>query len=243
MIRLENLTKDFVKVRAVDGLHLEVPAGQIFGFLGPNGAGKTTTIKLITGILQPTFGQIFINDIDMAEKPRYAKQYIGYVPDQPFLYDRLSAREFIEFQAQLHLIRVSEMKLRIEEIASQLDMSRWLDERIESFSQGMRQKTAMAAALIHNPRLIILDEPLVGLDPKSARIIKDVLRERAHNGSTVFLSTHILPIAQELCQRLAIINHGKLIAEGTFADLKNSGDPDLEAAFLRITEEQIQVQP
>jgi len=243
MIRLENLTKDFAKVRAVDGLHLEVPSGQIFGFLGPNGAGKTTTIKLITGILQPTFGRVFINDIDMAEKPRYAKMYIGYVPDQPFMYDRLSAREFIEFQAHLHMIRISEMKLRVEEIAYQLDMSQWLDERIESFSQGMRQKTAFAAALIHRPKLIILDEPLVGLDPKSAKIIKDVLRERTENGSTVFFSTHILPIAQELCQQLAIINHGRLIAEGSFDELRNSNDPDLEAVFLRITEDQEQVEP
>ncbi len=235
MIKLENLTKEFARVRAVDNLDLHVPPGVIYGFLGPNGAGKTTTIRLITGILQPTGGRVFVKGVDMAEKPRYAKQVIGYVPDQPFLYERLSGREFIEFAAQLYLLRPAEMQLRLEELTDLFSMGRWLDERIETYSQGMRQKTAMAAALIHNPELIVLDEPMVGLDPKSAKTFKDLLRRRAAKGATIFLSTHVLPLAQELCDRLAIISQGKLLAEGTFDELKNNRDPDLESAFLRIT--------
>lgn len=237
VIRLENLTKDFARVRAVDGLNLRVPRGQIFGFLGPNGAGKTTTIRLLTGLLQPTFGNVFIDGINLDEQPRHAKERIGYVPDHPFLYERLSGREFIEFHAQLHMLRPAVFQTRLEELAALFAMDGWLDERIESYSQGMRQKTATTAALIHNPALIVLDEPLVGLDPRSARVFKDTLRQRASQGSTVFLSTHVLPIAQELCDRLAIINKGRLIAEGAFQDLKSLQDSDLEAVFLRITEE------
>jgi ABC-2 type transport system ATP-binding protein len=238
MIHLENLTKDFARVRAVDRLCLDVPRGQIFGFLGPNGAGKTTTIRMVTGILQPTQGKITIDGVDLAERPRWAKEKIGYVPDQPFLYERLSAREFIEFQAQLHLLRPEDFVPNMMELAERFSMKSWLDERIESYSQGMRQKTAMAAALVHNPPLIILDEPLIGLDPRSARIFKDTLLEKAASGTTVFFSTHILPIAQDLCHRLAIISGGKLVAEGTYAELSNAQDPNLEAVFLRITEEQ-----
>ena len=237
MIKLENLTKDFARVRAVDHLNLHVGAGQIFGFLGPNGAGKTTTIRLITGLLHPTFGKVLIDGVDMDERPRHAKERIGYVPDHPFLYERLSGREFIEFQAQLRLMRPPAFKPRLEELSGLFSMDGWLDERIESYSQGMRQKVATAAALIHDPALIVLDEPLVGLDPKSARIFKDMLRQRASSGATVFLSTHVLPIAQELCDRLAIISRGRLIAEGTFDEIKNLQDSNLETAFLRITEE------
>ena len=238
MISLENLTKDFARVRAVDHLDLQVARGQIFGFLGPNGAGKTTTIRLITGILQPTFGKIVIDDVDMAERPRWAKEKIGYVPDHPFLYERLSGREFIEFQAQLHLLRPEQFAPRMMELAERFSMRKWLDERIESYSQGMRQKTVMVAALIHNPPLLVLDEPLMGLDPRSAKIFKDTLMEKAASGTTIFFSTHILPIAQELCHRLAIISSGKLIAEGTYDSLRKAQDPDLETVFLRITEEQ-----
>ncbi len=240
MIKLKNLTKDFTNVKAVDALNLHVKKGEIFGFLGPNGAGKTTTIRLITGILQPTLGRVIIDGVDMGERPRWAKQSIGYVPDQPYLYERLSGREFIEFQAQLHLLRPATFQPKLEELSELLSMEEWLDERIESYAQGMRQKTVMAAALIHDPPLIVLDEALVGLDPRSAKKFKDILKQRSAEGATIFFSTHILPIAQELCTRLAIISNGKLIAEGSFDELKERQDPNLEAAFLRITEHQLQ---
>ncbi len=238
MIKLENLTKDFARVRAVDSLNLHVEKGEIVGFLGPNGAGKTTAIRLITGILQPTEGKVVINGEDMAVRPRWAKQSIGYVPDMPYMYERLSGREFIEFQAQLHLLRPADFQPGLEELSELLVMADWLDERIESYSQGMRQKTTMAAALIHNPPLLVLDEPLLGLDPRSTKILKEILKKRASEGVTIFFSTHVLSIAQEMCGRLAIISKGKLLAVGAFDELKGKNDPNLEAAFLRITEEQ-----
>jgi ABC-2 type transport system ATP-binding protein len=240
MIKLEYLTKEFTNVKAVDALNLHVKKGEIFGFLGPNGAGKTTTIRLITGILKPTSGRVIINDVDMEERPRWAKQFIGYVPDQPYLYERLSGREFIEFQAQLHLLRPAIFQPKLEELAESLVMKDWLDERIESYAQGMRQKTVMAAALIHDPPLIVLDEALVGLDPRSAKVFKDIIKQRSSQGTTIFFSTHILSVAQELCTRLAIIVNGKLITEGSLDELKERQDPNLEAAFLRITEDQHQ---
>lgn len=242
MIRLENLTKDFSRLRAVDNLNLHVKKGEIFGFLGPNGAGKTTTIRLITGILQPTFGNVLIGGIDIAEKPRYAKQQIGYVPDHPYLYERLSGREFIEFQAQLFLLRPDIFRPRLVELSNLFSMDGWLDERIESYSQGMRQKVVMAAALIHRPELLVLDEPLIGLDPRSLTIFKDVLRRQSAAGTTVFFSTHALYIAQELCERMAIISNGHLVAEGTLDELRQREDLDLEAAFLRITQDSIQTE-
>ncbi|MCX6639682.1 MAG: ABC transporter ATP-binding protein [bacterium] len=235
MVQLEKLTKDFTRVRAVDQIDLRVSRGEIFGFLGPNGAGKTTTIRLIAGLLQPTYGRVLIDGIDMAEMPRHAKQLIGYVPDQPFLYERLSGREFVEFCAQLHMMRPESYRPKMAELADKFELKGWLDERIEGYSQGMRQKIAMTAALMHDPQLILLDEPLVGLDPRSAKQFKDLLRQRAAAGATIFFSTHVLPIAQELCDRLAIINKGKLIAQGTFSELRQLQDADLEGAFLRIT--------
>ncbi|TKJ38422.1 ABC transporter [candidate division LCP-89 bacterium B3_LCP] len=237
MIKLENLTKDFIRLRALDGLDLHVKKGEIFGFLGPNGAGKTTTIRLITGLLQPTFGRVIIGGIDMAERPRHAKHQIGYVPDHPFLYDRLSGREFIEFQAQLFLLKPDNFKPKLDELTDTLSMDEWLDERIESYSRGMRQKIVMVSALIHDPQLIVLDEPLVGLDPKAAKNVKDILLRRSESGTTIFFSTHTLSLAQEFCHNMAIINHGRLIAQGTYSELIEKQDPDLETAFLRLTEE------
>jgi ABC-2 type transport system ATP-binding protein len=235
MIKLENLIKDFARVRAVDGLNLDVRRGEIFGFLGPNGAGKTTTIRLITGLLQPTYGRVFIDGIDMASRPRHAKENIGYVPDQPFLYERLSGREFLEFHAQLFMLPAAAYQSTLSELSGRLEMDELLDERIESYSQGARQKIAILAALIHSPPLIVLDEPLGGLDPRAARVFKDILRERASNGVTIFFSTHILPIAQEMCDRLGIIDRGKLLALGTFDEIRRQEDVNLESTFLRIT--------
>jgi ABC-2 type transport system ATP-binding protein len=236
MIKLENLTKDFTRVRAVDNLNLQVRKGEIFGFLGPNGAGKSTTIRLIMGLLKPTWGRVLIDGIDVALKPRHAKSIIGYVPDQPFLYDRLSGREFAEFHAQLFMISPTSFRSSLADLSERLGMETLLDDRIESYSQGARQKLALMAALIHDPLLIILDEPLGGLDPRSARIFKDMLRQRVQGGATVFISTHILPIAQELCHRMAIIDQGKLLALGSYDEISRQEDLNLEAAFLRITE-------
>jgi ABC-2 type transport system ATP-binding protein len=236
MIRLENLTKDFARVRAVDDLNLHVRRGEIFGFLGPNGAGKSTTIRLMMGLLKPTWGRVLIGSVDVAQRPRHAKQIMGYVPDQPFLYNRLTGREFIEFHAQLFMVSPDQFTSTLNDLAGQMGMNGLLSERIESYSQGARQKIAILSALIHNPTLIVLDEPLVGLDPRSARIFKDMLRSRVQAGATVFLSTHILPIAQELCDRMAIIDHGKLLALGSYAEIRSREDANLEAAFLRITE-------
>jgi ABC-2 type transport system ATP-binding protein len=236
MVKLENLTKDFARVRAVDDLSLHVRHGEIFGFLGPNGAGKSTTIRLMIGLLKPTWGRVLVDGIDLATKPRHVKRIIGYVPDQPFLYDRLSGREFITFHAQLFQVPQDRQQNALSELSKRLGMDGLLDERIESYSQGARQKIAILGALIHEPRLIVLDEPLVGLDPKSARILKDILRERVNDGATVFLSTHILPIAQELCDRMAIIDRGKLLALGGYEEIRGREDANLESAFLRITE-------
>lgn len=236
MVRLENLTKDFARVRAVDDLNLHVTRGEIFGFLGPNGAGKSTTIRLMMGLLQPTWGRVLISGVDLAQRPRHAKQMIGYVPDQPFLYDRLSGRELIEFHAQLFMMDAKAIKASLDALSDRLGMDGLLDDRIESYSQGARQKTAILGALIHDPALIVLDEPMGGLDPKSARIFKDMLRERVNHGATVFLSTHVLSMAQEMCDRLAIIDRGKLLALGTYDEIHNREDANLEAAFLRITE-------
>ncbi len=236
MIRLENLIKDFARVRAVDNLNLHVRRGEIFGFLGPNGAGKSTTIRLMTGLLHPTYGRILLEGIDINVRPRHAKQIFGYVPDQPFLYERLSGREFVEFRAQLYMLPGPALRSSLEDLAGQFGLDGWLEERIEAYSQGARQKLAIIAALIHNPALIILDEPLVGLDPRAARVFKDLLRQRVAHGATVFLSTHILPVAQEICDRLAIIDRGKLIALGTLDEIRRSDDANLETTFLRLTE-------
>lgn len=237
MIRLENLIKDFARVRAVDYLNLHVRKGEIFGFLGPNEAGKSTTIRLITGLLKPTYGRVLIDGIDIAVNPRHAKWLMGYVPDQPYFYERLSGREFIEFHARLYNIPPLALNGKLEELTYLFGMQSLIDERIESYSHGARQKIAVMAALAHDPALIVLDEPLVGLDPRAARIFKDVLRERASNGVTVFFSTHVLPIAQELCDRLGIIDRGKLLASGTLEEIRQRGDTNLEATFLRITNE------
>ncbi|RJP77090.1 MAG: ABC transporter ATP-binding protein [Candidatus Zixiibacteriota bacterium] len=236
MIRLENLIKDFARVRAVDSLNLHVRRGEIFGFLGPNGAGKSTTIRLITGLLQPTYGRVVVGGFDLAEKPRHVKRLIGYVPDQPFLYERLSGREFVEFRAQLYMISRDACRASLGRLAEAFEMDGLLDEHIETYSQGARQKTAILAALVHDPELIILDEPLVGLDPRAARVFKDLLRARVRAGATVFFSTHLLPIAQELCDRLAIIDRGRLVALGAYGELSLLGEANLEAAYLRITQ-------
>ena len=239
MIRLINVTKTFKALHAVDQLSLEVGEGAIFGFLGPNGAGKTTTIKMMAGILQPTSGQILIDGIDLSRDPTAAKKRIGFIPDRPFLYEKLTAVEFLRFIAGLYgMNRHGTLLSRIEDMLDRFDLFHWKDELIESYSHGMKQRLVMSAALLHEPKVLIVDEPMVGLDPRGARLVKDIFQDRARKGTTVFMSTHSLDVAQEVCGEIGIIQAGRLIAQGSaehlgeVANMKGS----LESIFLKLTE-------
>jgi ABC-2 type transport system ATP-binding protein len=239
MIKISGLKKKFGDQTAVDNLDLDIGAGELFGFLGPNGAGKTTTIKMITGILKPTSGKVFIADLDMQKYPEKAKSRIGYIPDAPYLYDRLTAREHLQFVGGLYNLSKAEIVARSNELFGIFGMNGWADKRCEEFSHGMRQKLVFCSALLHRPKALVVDEPMVGLDPQSTRLVKDLMKQYALKGNTVFISTHVLSIAEELCDRIGIINKGKLIAVGTLAELKTKaakGDINLETLFLNLTE-------
>jgi ABC-2 type transport system ATP-binding protein len=238
MVKLVNLTKKFGSFIAVDNVNLEIPTGQFFGFLGPNGAGKTTTIKMLTGLYEPTFGEIFIDGVNIKTNPVKAKQKIGYVPDQPFLYDKLTGIEYLYFCAGLFRIPKSELEKKIQETVKLFEIEPWIDKRAEGYSQGMAQRLVIASALLHDPKVIVIDEPMVGLDPKSASIVKRVLKEKCRNGAAIFMSTHILHIAEELCDRVAIIKDGKIIFDyqgGELQNLKNKFDGKLESLYLELT--------
>jgi len=238
MIKIIDLTKRFGSQTAVDGLNLEILRGEVFGFLGPNGAGKTTTIKIMSGILRPTAGQVTIADINIQSEPEKAKMLIGYIPDDPYLYGRLTAREYLQFVGGLYRMGNGRIEAKSEELFALFGMNGWVDRKCEEFSHGMRQKLVFSAAFLHDPAVLIVDEPLVGLDPQSARIVKDLLKQYAARGATVFISTHILSIAEELCDRIGIINKGKLIGLGTLEQLKMRAvrsDIDLETLFLEMT--------
>ena len=237
MIRLQNLTKRYGKFTAVDGISLEVPPGELFGLLGPNGAGKTTTMRMIAGILQPTGGSVYVGGVDMLARPLEAKARLGFIPDRPFVYDKLTGGEFLRFVAALYGQDGPVVERRVDELLALFDLAPWKDELTESYSHGMRQKLVFTAALLHRPRVIILDEPMVGLDPKSARIIKRLLRRRAGEGSCVFLSTHQLSVAEEVADRIGIINKGQMIFLGTLEDLRTRGRAagSLEDLFLELT--------
>lgn len=239
MIKTLNLTKKFGKFTAVSHLNLEIEKGELFGFLGPNGAGKTTTIKMLVGLLKPSEGKVLIGGHDIEREPLRAKQIIGYIPDQPYLYRKLTGKEFLEFIANLYGMKVNQGK--IEELLSIFELDGWGEELIENYSHGMRQKLVFSASLIHEPEIIIVDEPMVGLDPKSTRLVKNILRKKCTEGSTVFVSTHGIKVAEEICTRIGIIREGRLIAQGTMEELKeaaHSQTKDLEEVFLRLTEEQ-----
>jgi ABC-2 type transport system ATP-binding protein len=239
MIKLNDLTKVYRGFRAVDNLNLEIKKGVVFGFLGPNGAGKTTTIKMMAGVLKPTEGQVLIDGIDIAHDPSEAKRRIGFVPDQPFVYEKLTGREFLEFVAGLYGLNHSQsLNGNMTQLLELFELSHWSDELIESFSHGMKQRLIMCAALLHEPKVIVVDEPMVGLDPKGARLVKDIFRNQAQKGRTIFMSTHSLEVAQEVCQEIAIIQAGKIIATGTAEDLKRQAgvDGNLENIFLKLTE-------
>jgi ABC-2 type transport system ATP-binding protein len=240
LIECTNLTRDYGKFRAVDSLSLSVRAGEIFGFLGPNGAGKTTTIRMITGLIRPTSGFAKVGPYDIRESPIEAKRLFGYIPDNPYLYDKLTGGEYLRFMSDIYNVPEEGLREKMDSLLNLFELKDKEHDLIQGYSRGMRQKIALAGALIHNPSIIILDEPTVGLDPRSARILRDVLRHFADHGGTVFFSTHILEIAEHLCDRFAIINHGRILTCGALEDLLNLNpgeDKTLEDVFLRLTSE------
>jgi ABC-2 type transport system ATP-binding protein len=239
MIKLIHLTKVYRGLRAVDDVNLEIKPGTIFGFLGPNGAGKTTTIKLMAGVLKPTEGRIIINGMDISEEPAEVKRCTGFVPDRPFLYEKLTASEFLYFIAGLYgLTPRASFETRMTRLLELFDLFHWKDELIESYSHGMKQRLVMCGALLHEPKVLIVDEPIVGLDPGGARLVKDIFRDRAKGGATIFMSTHSLEVAQEVCEEIAIIQTGKIIATGSAEELRKVAgvDGNLESIFLKLTE-------
>jgi ABC-2 type transport system ATP-binding protein len=240
MIRLENVTKRYGNHVAVSALNLQVPAGELFAFLGPNGAGKTTTIKMLCGLLFPTSGTVTVGGFDITTHGDQARQLVSYVPDQPFLYEKLTGREFLQFTADLYGMETDHAQRRMQIVIEQFHLESFIDNLTERYSHGMRQRTVFAAALLHEPKLLIADEPTVGLDPKSIRELKVLLRNLAKGGTTVFLSTHTLDIAQELADRVGVIHGGKLIACDTVVGLRKQANTDgtLEDVFMAITEEQ-----
>ena len=239
MIELRNLTKRYGNIMAVDHVDLSVPAGEVFGFLGPNGAGKTTTIRMMMGLLKPTEGSVLLGGHDLARAPLEGKQLCGFVPDRPYIYEKLTANEFLAFVAGLYGVPDDLLEKRRARLLDLFDLANWADELVESYSHGMKQRLTMAAALIHGPRILIVDEPMVGLDPRGARLLKQTFRELAADGVTVFMSTHSLEVAEETCDRIGIINQGRMIALGTMAELRRRVSDEehmrLEAVFLRLT--------
>jgi len=241
MLQLNGIVKRYGDFAAVNGLDLRVPRGEIFGFLGPNGAGKTTTIRMVAGVLEPTEGSVVIGGYDMATHPMEAKSRIGYIPDRPFLYEKLSGGEFLRFVSGLWGKDEFASEERADGLLEIFNLLEWKHELIETYSHGMRQKLLITSALIHQPELIVVDEPMVGLDPRSARILKDLFRVFVERGGTVFLSSHTLGVVEAVCDRIAIIRDGAVIAEGTMDDLRDqvdSGGADLEEIFLKVTENQ-----
>ncbi len=241
MIRLENLSKHYGRVAAVDCLNLEIQPGEIFGFLGPNGAGKTTTIRVMMGILRPTSGRVTLGGYDIERQPEEAKAIAGFVPDRPFIYEKLSGSEFLKFVGSLHRVESRLLRRRIPELLEHFEIINWKDELVESYSHGMKQRLVLCASLIHRPKILIIDEPMVGIDPKGARMLKDLFLSLAKSGTTLFLSTHSISVAEEICQRIGIIHKGKLIASGTMAELHRLARMEegrLESIFLELTQDE-----
>jgi len=238
MIELADLTKRYGRTLAVDHLDLRVAGGEIFGFIGPNGAGKTTTIRMMAGILGPTEGTVQIDGIGMADRPEAAKRVIGFIPDRPFIYEKLTGMEFMRFIADLYGCGNGTFRKRAEGLLIRFSLYDWADHLIEAYSHGMKQRLVIASALLHDPKVIIVDEPMVGLDPAGIRLVKDLFRELAARGKTIFMSTHTLQIAEDLCDRIGIIHKGRLVALGTTGDLRGTAllkEGDLEEVFLRLT--------
>jgi ABC-2 type transport system ATP-binding protein len=234
MIELRNVTKKFGSFTAVDNLSLKIEPGQFFGFLGPNGAGKTTTIKMLTGLYEPTSGLCLIDGHNIHKSSLPAKRSFGYVPDQPYLYEKLTGREFLYFIGGLFNMPSEEVKRRIEQLKDTFEIGSFIDKRGEEYSQGMRQRIVLSAAMLHDPKVLIIDEPIVGLDPRSARLVKDMLKRKTREGLTVFMSTHLLEIVEELCDRIAIIKAGRIIHEEIQNEAKKFNG-QLETMFLELT--------
>jgi ABC-2 type transport system ATP-binding protein len=236
-IQIHNVTKCYGRLRAVDDISLDVRAGEVFAFLGPNGAGKTTTIKMITGLLEPDEGWIEVCGYKMSTDSRAAKGLIAYVPDQPFLYDKLSAREFLAFVGQMYGLEKANCIERSAQLMARLEIESYADQLAEGYSHGMKQRVVLAAALMHEPQVLIVDEPMIGLDPRTVRTVKDLFRQRVEAGRTVFMSTHTLDVAEAIADRIAIINHGRIVACGTLAELRALATREhrLEDIFLDLT--------
>jgi ABC-2 type transport system ATP-binding protein len=234
MIALRDVSKHYGDVKAVDGLTMDVAPGEIYGLIGPNGAGKTTTIKLLVGLLKPTSGSIFVNGKDIAKDGVAAKRVIGYIPDEPYLYGRLTPSELMDFKGSLHDMTPAHLEHGKEELLELVGLADYRNNLIESFSLGMRQRLAIAVSLLPSPRIIVVDEPLVGLDPNGMRRIKDIFRSLAAEGRTVLISTHMLHVVEEIAHRIGVLHKGRLLAEGTLDALRNSGDEGLENVFFRL---------
>ena len=238
MIGVESLVKTFGSFRAVDGVSLEVAKGEIHGFLGPNGAGKTTTIRMIAGLLKPSSGRVTIAGKDLAREPEAAKRELGFIPDRPFIYEKLTAAEFLRFHGGLYGLEGAPVEARAHELLELFELTKWRDELVESFSHGMKQRLVMCSAFLHRPQAVLVDEPMVGLDPRGARLIKDVFRVMSRKGVAILMSTHTLEVAQDLCDRISIIQGGRIIARGTVSELQalaGSENPQLTAVFLKLT--------
>jgi ABC-2 type transport system ATP-binding protein len=240
VISVRSLKKNYGSLTAVDGLDLEIPEGEFFAFLGPNAAGKTTTIKMITGLLKPTAGEVFVGGYDMLREPNKAKELLAYVPDFPFLYDKLSAYEFMQFVGDIFRLERRVFAERTDELFDKFHLEEYRHELTENLSHGTRQRLAIASALVHDPKVFVIDEPMIGLDPMHARIVKQELRARAARGMTLFLSTHQLSVAEEVADRVGIIHHGKLIALGTLPELRAQAHETgaLEKVFISLIDQE-----
>jgi ABC-2 type transport system ATP-binding protein len=240
MIVIEGVTKNYGKTVAVDDLSLSVDAGEIFGFLGPNGAGKTTTLKMLAGLLTPTAGRLLIGGHDVVAEPMAAKRITGFVPDKPFIYEKLTGAEFLEFVRDVYGVNDDGKALAVQDrLVAMFSLGDWMDELVESYSHGMRQKLVITAALITGPKALVIDEPMVGLDARGMRQVRELFRELAAGGATVMLSTHTMAIAQEVCDRIGVLRKGKLVAIGTMDELRRASggaEEDLESVFLSLTE-------
>ena len=238
MLKIDNLSKSFGNFKAVDNISLNVEPGDLYGFLGPNGAGKTTTIKIITGLYTATKGKVFIDGIDITENHIEAKKRIGYIPDQPYIYEKLTGKEFLFFSGGLYKIPKEKLTEKIDELINILNIGEWINKRTEEYSQGMRQRITIASALLHEPKFIIVDEPMVGLDPQSAHIIKNLFKKLTSEGTAIFMSTHSLNIVEEICSKVAIINKGKIIFNDKIEklyELREDMDRNIEQIFIQLT--------
>jgi ABC-2 type transport system ATP-binding protein len=238
MIVVEQLVKRYGAFTAVDGVSLDVQPGEIHGFLGPNGAGKTTTIRMIAGLLKPTSGRVLVNGHDLSVDPERAKSSLGFIPDRPFIYEKLTAGEFLRFHGGLYGMQGRDISARVREMLEMFELSRWENELVESFSHGMKQRLVMSAAFLHRPRAVLVDEPMVGLDPRGARLIKAVFRRMSAHGVAILMSTHTLEVAEEMCDRISIILKGHIIARGTVDELRalaGGSNTQLTEVFLKLT--------